>query len=376
MRVAVDARHIYRRNRRGTGKNLIDLYRRIAAMQATWQFVLFHQLDGSDDPFCGLQRVANVQIDIRGDRLNLWEQVRLPLAAKAARADVLHCPANTSPRWPLVPTVVTIHDLIPLQLGLATSASRKWGRNVAAAARRACRVIAPSEYTKRQIVAAFGVQGDKITVNHWAADEACREVIDSAELNRVRAKYGLSRDRPYVLGFGSSDPRKNSERVVTAWAAIPRRLRRDYALLIVGVEGCTLGTLRARVNSLELAGTCHVCGFAPEEDLPALMSGATVLCYPSLSEGFGLPVLDAFACNTAVLTSNTTSLPEVAGDAAVLVDPEDCQSIAEALAELLRNERQRQELVARGRARLKKFTWQACAERTSRVFEEVVGKSS
>ncbi len=106
------------------------------------------------------------------------------------------------------------------------------------------------------------------------------------------------------------------------------------------------------------------------------MSGATVLCYPSLSEGFGLPVLDAFACNTAVLTSNTTSLPEVAGDAAVLVDPEDCQSIAEALAELLRNERQRQELVARGRARLKKFTWQACAERTSRVFEEVVGKSS
>jgi len=272
----------------------------------------------------------------------------------------------------MAPMVLTIHDLIPLETQFVTQESRAWGRNVAAAAQKARRILTPSAYSKGQIVETFKIDADKIVVNPWAPDSKYRKVTDTDRLRRVRARYGLGEDQAYVLSFSGNDPRKNTERIVRAYAGLPKGLREGYALLVVGTREPLLSDVRQVVSDLGVGETCILHGYAAEEDMAALLSGATALCYPSLSEGFGLPVVDAFVCETAVLTSNRTSLPEVAGDAAVLVEPEDEGAITEGLARLLEDDGLRRGLVEKGRQRLKAYTWDACAARACRTFEEAL----
>jgi len=373
MKLALDACTIFRPQRRGTGKNLIDLYRHLACLRGDWRIVMFHRGDGADNPFADLANIEPRRIDIRGDRWGLWQQLRLPLAAWRCRADVLHCPANTAPKWSRVPRVVTIHDLIPTDRRFCPDGSPRWAANVAAAARKAAAILTPSGFTAEQITRRFGVSADKVTVNFWAPDSTCRKVDDAEALVDVRRRYGLATGDRYVLAFGGADPRKNTVGILAAWAAMPRKLRNDHRLLVIGVQSTAMAALQSAAASLDIADTCRLGGFADEADMPALISGAEVLCYASLSEGFGLPILDAFICETAVLTGDVTSLPEVAGDAAWLVDPADPGSIADGLAALLSDEARRADLIARGRERVKRFTWDATARRAAEVFQRVAG---
>jgi glycosyltransferase involved in cell wall biosynthesis len=371
MRIAIDARTVYNACRRGTGKTLIDLYRWMAKIRPGWRFLMFRRNQESDDPFTGLPNVENRVIEVKGDRLNLWEQFRLPWAAWTARCNVLHCPANTAPCHPLAPMVLTVHDLIPLETAPEAPETRLWERRVRTAVRKARHVLTPSAYSKRQLIGRLDVPQEKVTVNPWAPDSKLRRVTDAGELSRVRRKYGLSPNEPYVFGFGADDPRKNTRRQIEAWKALPSSLQNHYVLLLVGIQEPALSRFREQVNGEPKTGRILLHGFAHEDDLSALLSGSTALSYPSLSEGFGLPVLDAFACETAVLTSSTTSLPEVAGEAAVLVDPTDARSIRDGLMRLLGDEEFRGGLIARGRERLHSFTWEYCAERAAQVLEQV-----
>lgn len=369
MRVAVDARTAYSPIRRGTGKNVIDLYRRMAQLCPDWEFVMFRRPDRSpDDPFAGVPNIRDAVIEMRGDRWNLWEQGRLPWAARRAGASVLHAPANTAPGLPLVPMVVTIHDLIPLDQAADRPATRRWAANVGRAARAARRILTPSEYTRHRLVEQFRVPADKVVVNHWAPDRGCRVVTDQHALDEARARYGIPAGREYLFGFGAADPRKNTRRLIEAWAALPPAIRSNTWLLLVGLQEPALAEHRARAQSLAPEGGWSLQPFASEADLPALMSGAVALCYPSLSEGFGLPVLDAFACGTPVITSNSTSLPEVAGDAALLVDPTDVGSLTRAMEEVAVSADLRRQLRDRGRRRLEAFSWDRCARTAADVL--------
>ncbi|MCC7044031.1 MAG: glycosyltransferase family 4 protein [Acidobacteria bacterium] len=362
MRVAVDARTVYSAVRRGTGKNLIDLYRCVARLRPDWSFLMIHRrgFEG-DDPFAEAPNIAAVGVEMPGDRWHAWQHVRLPLAARAWKADVLHAPANTAPRFPLVPLVVTIHDLIPLDIVANSVASRRWEREVGYGVSRARRILTPSVYTRDRLVGHYGVQPGKIVVNPWAPDSSLVRIEDPAEIDRVRQRYGLRLGQPYVLCFGAADPRKNTRRVLEAWSRIDPAVRHRAALLVVGLDGAALQPLREWMSSLLPEGGWSLAGFADEADMPALISGATALCYPSLSEGFGLPVLDAFACDTPVITSRATSLPEVAGDAAVLVDPTDTEAIGRAMADLITRPELARDLRARGRRRLEEYSWDRCA---------------
>jgi glycosyltransferase involved in cell wall biosynthesis len=373
MKLALDAREIYRPRRRGIGKSLTELYRHLARLRPDWRILMFHQVETADDPLAGLPNVQRRRIDIPGYRWDLWQRLRLPMAVRLSGSDVLHCPANTAAAHPGAALVLTIHDLIPLEEAFATPGSRTWGQNVARAARKARRILTPSRYVQERITQVFGVQADKVTVCPWAADPACRRVTDAELLKRLRRKRGIQTYRPYVLGFGGADPRKNTAGILQAWARMPEGVRDACALLLVGIQEPALTVFRRQAQHLGLDGSCFLDEFVEEEEIPALISGATVMCYPSRSEGFGLPILDAFACQTPVLTSNTTSLPEVAGDAAMLVDPEDPKAIAAGLMELLGNDALRADMVARGREQLSRFTWTACAERTAEAIESAVG---
>jgi glycosyltransferase involved in cell wall biosynthesis len=372
MRIAIDARTVYSANRRGTGKNLIDLYSTLAAQRPEWQFLMFHQTNGIADPFERFDNVQAHRIDIRGDRWNMWEDVRLPLAARVCGADLLHCPANTSPRRTLTPFVVTIHDLIPLEIAPKQPSTRRWLRRVKRSAQRAQRILTPSQYSRSKIVRQLKMPEEKITVNYWAPDRGCRPIDDGQILAATRRKFGIPERAGYVMAFGAEDPRKNTAGIIEAWARLAEDVRRAYVLLIVGVQASGLHRLRTVVATRVPDGSCLVAGFVDEADIAPLLSGATTLCYPSRSEGFGLPILDAFMCGTPVITSSATSLPEVAGDAALLVDPDDSTAIAHAIGRVLGSDALRTQLREKGFQRLALFSWDRCARTVAGVFESVV----
>jgi len=172
----------------------------------------------------------------------------------------------------------------------------------------------------------------------------------------------------YILAFGAEDPRKNTPAIVRAWSQVSEAVRRQCHLLIVGLQPAALGRMQAFANPLVPDGSCRIHGFADEADMSGLMSGALALCYPSLLEGFGLPILDAFICGTPVITSNRTSLPEVAGDAAILVDPGDITAIGAALSEVVLSATRRDALRASGARRADLFSWDRCARTAGAVL--------
>ncbi len=371
LRVGVDARTVYSAGRRGTGKNLIDLYSTLADAHADVEMVMFHQheVGAADDPFPGRANVRARRIDIRGDRWNLWQDVRLPLAASAERVDVLHCPANTAPLQSFTPVVVTIHDLIPLEIAPDAPETTRWARRVRRSARKAARIITPSHYSRKVIAERLGTPADKITVNYWAPDKRCTRVTDAHAIDGVRRKYDVA-DRAYVLAFGAADPRKNTATLLSAWRALTSEERSGTKLLVVGLQPAALESFRATLAPNRLGDTgCVLHGFADESDLPALFSGAAALCYPSKSEGFGLPILDAFVCGTPVITSGVTSLPEVADDAAVLVDPDDTASISRAIRDVLASDQLRARLRDAGFRRAAAFSWDRCAATVANVLD-------
>lgn len=372
MRIALDARTVYRPIRHGTGKNLIDLYTHLAALRPEWRVVAYHREATDVDALLPAPVVEARRIEMIGDRFDAWERWRLPLAAWREGATLLHCPANICPTWMPVDTVVTIHDLIPLDLprGRQPSQIRRFEQSVRLAAQRAAWIICPSCYTRDRLIHEFDADGDRITVNAWAADSAMR-YVEPAQRDPVIARYDV--DRPYVLHFGARNPRKNTARVLSAWAQLDATLRRDWRLLVVGLDERTLATMRTQAGQFAIEDSVRLHPFADEADLPALLSGAAVLCYPSLSEGFGLPILDAWTTGTAVLTSNTTSLPEVAEDGAVLIDPTDTTAIVAGLSQLMQSDDLRRHLHMRGRMLLRQYTWQKTAERFAQAMEGAAG---
>jgi glycosyltransferase involved in cell wall biosynthesis len=370
MLVAVDARQAYRANRRGIGRSLVHLVRALVAARPDWRFRLFHEDAPADDPFAGLPNVTRRQIRIVGSyRFNLWERVRLPAAATGA--DVLFCPANTGPGFAFTPILLTVHDVIPLDTDPDSAFARDWAKRVRRAAKAARAVATDSEYSRQRIIERLGIPEGKVVTVPLAADPGFAPTHDPEAADRVRVKYGLAPGRRFVFGFAAEDPRKNTPRVLEAWARLPAGLRERVDLVLIGIQESALPNLRSLARELIPAGGWHLHGFARDEDVPVLLAAADALCFPSLAEGFGLPVLDAFRAGTAVLTSNTTSLPELTGDAAVLVDPLDVDAIAGGLVALLEDDARRAEFVARGREREREFTWDRTAAQVAALLEAV-----
>lgn len=377
MRIALDARTVYRHVRRGTGRNLVDLYRTVAKLRPNWKFTLYHRAGDHLPPDVAhaldLPNIEPRHIDMRGDRIDAWGRWRLPFAAWRDRVDLLHCPANLCPSWMPVPTLVTVHDLIPLDMpeGRPLAELRAFEQSVARAAARAAGIITPSHYTRERLIQRFDADPYRITVNPWAPDRSMRYI---SNFEPVVARYGI--DKPFVIHFGAPAPRKNTARVLESWAMMGRIPRSRYQLLIVGLDGDSLEDMKRRAMNMGIADSVRLHGFADSDDLPALLSASRVLCYPSLSEGFGLPILDAWATNTCVVTSNLTSIPEVAGSAAKQVDPAQPRAIADAMLRFMRDRCLRKLYVSRGRAQLPKYTWTATAERFISAVEKAIGQGA
>jgi glycosyltransferase involved in cell wall biosynthesis len=305
-----------------------------------------------------------------------WEQVGIVLAGTREKIDLLHCPYWSNPVWSPWPTVVTVHDVI--QFVLPEYAWRKISRVyfgvVSAGARRADAVITVSECSKRDIVKLLGLAPERIHVIGNAVDESLYPVRDAWLLKSVRERYGI--EPRFVLYFGGFDLRKNVPRIIEAYGRLPEALRRVYQLVIAGRYQHLGHPLypdpRETIRRLGLESHVVFTGQIREQDKAPLYSAATVFAFPSLYEGFGMPVLEAMACGTPVVTSTLSALPEVAGDAGLLVDPYDPDAICQALAELLESQARRDELSRRGLERARRFTWRQVAEQTVRVYKETL----
>ena len=359
MRIGVNA-FFLERPETGSGQYTRHLLEALAKVEPANEYILFGPA------------IRDSRFAIRNLHKLWFEQVSFPRACRGL--DLAHVPYFASPLFPTTPTVVTIHDLIPLILPAYRGSLlvRAYTRLVAAAARRADAVIADSQASKRDIVRLLGIPSHRVHVVYLAADEKFGPVKDAALMEAVRRKYGLP-DR-YILYLGGFDCRKNVATLLQAFAHLRRPA--DLKLAIAGKlperDTPFFPHPRRLAEELGLEERVAFIGWVAEEDKPALYTGAVAFVFPSLYEGFGLPVLEAMACGTPVVASDRASLPEVVGQGGLLVDPTDVDDLAAAMERLLTDEGLRAELGERALAQAAKFRWEKTARETLAVYRKAI----
>jgi glycosyltransferase involved in cell wall biosynthesis len=370
LRIAIDARKL---RDYGIGTYIRNLLRHLSRIDSTTDYVLL--CHGED---CGTLDALGENfrpVPERAPGYSVREQLRVPLDLRREGIDLFHAPHYVLP--PLVPcrSVVTIHDCIhlrfpqylPNRFAYAYARASLW-----IAAHRSNRVLTVSEASKRDILKYFRVPPGKINVIYNAIDERYGEPPDDEEVARVRERYQLN--DPFVLYAGNIKPHKNLERLIEAFHTLRKGDLEHVKLLIIGDEISKYATLRRAVHHYKLHKHVRFFGFVPDKTLAVLYRLAGLFVFPSLYEGFGLPPLEAMASGTPVITSNVSSLPEVVGDAALLIDPYDSGAIAAAMRRVLTEPALREDLRERGLQRVKEFSWERSVRRVREVYAEVLAE--
>ncbi len=308
----------------------------------------------------------------------LWfEQVSFPQAASSWGADLAHVPYFAPPFFSPGPLVVTIHDLIPLILPEYRSSVRLRGymKLVSAAARRATHIVADSLSTQRDIVRLLGIPEARVTVVYLAAGGEFQPTTQPEAGEAIQEKYRLQ--SPYVLYLGGFERRKNLEGLLRAYALARTQYGFPLCLAIAGALPPRTSPLfpdpKRMVKELDLEGSVAFLGWVEEEDKPALYRGAALFVYPSLYEGFGLPVLEAMACGVPVVAAKAGALPEVVGEGGILVNPQNIQSLAEAMGKVLSDGALAGKLATKALEQARSFSWRKAAQETLDIYRAVAG---
>ncbi len=358
MRILIDTRTVGREFS-GVGNYVFELMRAFASLDVDHRFFLVVHRDSSlnelnlDERFSLVESAFSHESHPLGD---LWEEFVLPRCAEERRADIIHGPAFLIPNRRIdVAKVSTVHDLVafshPETIPRKYALYMRW--LIKRAVRESRRVITVSESVRGELCERLGANPDRVDcIHHGVADRF--HPPDEAEVERVRRAHGL--DSPYLLFVGNLEPRKNLPGLLAAFRLVRERHPGPLELLVAGKVGWLSGPLLAELEAEDLRGFIRTTGFVEPADLPALYRGSEAFVFPTFWEGFGLPVLEAMAAGTPVVTSDRSSLPEVAGNAAVLVDPHSPDSIAEGVFEAIEDPDRRAELIRRGRRRAAEFT--------------------
>jgi len=352
----------------GIGRYVTNLARAMAAQLTAdeWLTILYDARHPQSWP--SLPHVQTVPLDV--SPFGLRQQWVIPRLLKRLNADLYHSAYYLMPYHPGVPAVLTVYDVIPLRFpAQSTLQARLLFRWMTWLALRAARqAVAISKATRRDFIAHFRFSPQQIAAIPLAADPAfCPQGPEMVAA--VRAHYGLPEQ--FVLYLGSNKPHKNLVRLIEAWQRTMSTLHTSACLIIAGAWDDRYPEPRRRVTELGLDHSVRFLGPLPETDLPALYSAATAFVFPSLYEGFGLPVLEAMACGVPVACSNTSSLPEVAGDAALTFDPLDTGAIARTLAGLITDPELRADLSVRARQRAAQFSWSRVAQKTKEIYVRI-----
>jgi glycosyltransferase involved in cell wall biosynthesis len=370
VRIAIDARKL---RDYGIGTYVRNLLRQLARLDTATEYVL---ICGEEDCSIASTLGPNFRaVPEKAGTYSVREQIAVPIDLRRQRAELFHEPHYVLP--PLTPcrSVVTIHDCIhlrfpqylPNRLGYAYARASMW-----TATHRAARVITVSEASKRDILRYFRVPESRIDVIYNAIDDRFWEEPPADDVERVRQRYQLT--APFVLYAGNIKPHKNLERLIESFHLLRQDSPelKDVQLLIIGDQISKYATLRRAVHRHKLHKHVRFFGFVSDQTLAALYRLADVFVFPSLYEGFGLPPLEAMASGTPVITSNVSSLPEVVGDAAFMIDPYEPEAIADAMRRVLTKPELRASLRARGLARAREFSWERSIRRVREIYDEVL----
>jgi glycosyltransferase involved in cell wall biosynthesis len=370
MRIGIDAHAIGSRTA-GNETYIKNLIAALAEIDSENQYVLFFTSKNIASEWAGRFKNFGVHL-VRPHNRYLRIPVSLPLAVMQAGVDLLHV-QYTAPPVCSKPVVTTIHDLSFEHLPEFYTPRERYLFHLAISftARRAARILTVSEYSRQDLLTTYKLSPEKVVVTPDAIGSQFGPVGEAEKLNSIRKKYGIEKE--YLLSVGTLQPRKNFVRLIKAYDAL--RSSDDefgHQLVIVGKKGWLYHDIFRVAQGSRYLEDIRFTGYVDDDDLPGLYSGAAAFVYPSIFEGFGLPVLEAMACGTPVVTSNSSSLPEVVGDAGLTVDPYDELALQKAIQRVVFDEALRKKLVRRGLAQAQKFSWQQTAEMTLKVYQDVL----
>jgi glycosyltransferase involved in cell wall biosynthesis len=371
LRVAIDVRTVTEA-RSGVGNYVLNLLEGLRQVAPEHEFLLVGQRHNL--AIAGLGHPAHLchpamlshESHPWGD---LWEHLRLPGVLKSQGVQVMHGPATLIPlRQDGFACVATIHDLVaflyPETIPKKYALYMTW--LLKRVVKRAQRIISVSQCTKDDLVRVLGVPPERIAVIHEAAQPGFHPIGDQEALERVRRRHGIT--KPFFYHVGNVEPRKNLPRLLKAFLSLRGRLKGQAQMVISGQEGWLTRRLHGEIGRLDLGQDVIFTGYLPQEELPLMMNAACAFVFPSLYEGFGLPALEAMSCGTPLITSNLSSLPEIVGDAALLVEPKDEEQIAEAMWRVFEDAQLRQRLSSLGLEQAARFSWPKAARQTMQVY--------
>jgi glycosyltransferase involved in cell wall biosynthesis len=370
MRIAFDATAIPA-NRTGAGNYIFNLVQALARIDPHNEYMIFAKPSHISEFGIDQPNFHFTEVDLSSRPLRLaWEQVGLPLRTRQLRVDVLHSPHYTMPLPKTCRSVVTFCDMTFHLLPEMHSPAKRlfFGRMMRWSAGHADKLIAISESTRRDVIRLLNVAPQRIVSIPLAASPDYRSLPADC-VAEVCARYDL-RPGQYIAYVGVLEPRKNVPLLIEAYAALAAEFP-AVPLVIAGKKGWMYDEIFQRLAALGLEQRVRFLGYVPDGDLTALYNGARVFVYPSRYEGFGLPVLEAMQCGTPVITTNVSSMPEVAEAAALLVEPDDVAGLATALRRVLTDDTLARDLAQRGHRRAAAFSWQRCAQETLQVYQSL-----
>ena len=378
MKIGIEGQRLYRKKKHGMDMVALELIKGLQEIDATNEYVVFVKPD--EDNNC-IPTAPNFKIVELKSNFGYpgWEQIALPKAAEEEGCDLLHCTSNTGPLFSKVPLITTLHDIIYLEsislfkregtwyqkLG---NMYRRW--SVPTVIRKSKKVITVSNYEKNRIRSYFNLQEQQLTAIYNGVGEHFAPITDRQFLDKVKSKYQLPDS--FFFFLGNTDPKKNTKGVLDAFGRFREVSPRPQKLVMLDYDERALMRLLEDLGIPELRKHIQLLGYVPNTELPAIISQCQVFLYPSLRESFGIPILEGMACGVPVITSNTSSMPEVAGtEAALIVDPFQPESIAQAMEQLIKNEALASMLREKGIDRAKDFSWKTMALNVLALYREV-----
>lgn len=371
MKIAIEAQRIFRPNKHGMGFVALETIRELQKIDHENEYFIFV----SPGPDHCLNESDNMHIvELRCPSYPLWEQVALPRAVARVRPDLLHCTSNTAPVKCPVPLVLTLHDIIFLEKRQSSSRSLyqemgwHYRRLVVPRILSECRkIITVSNFECNRIREALNLPKDRLTAVYNGYSPHFRQMPPAPEIVH---KYIPSDD--YLFFLGNTDPKKNTPRVLKAYGLYLRKSEHKRPLLIADLKEEAIDGILSAEGIKEVKPYLSFPGYIPNADLAALYNGAFAFLYPSLRESFGIPMLESMACGTPVIAGNTSAMPEIAGEGALLADPLDENDIARKILLLEEDDTFYQQQVDYGLERVKLFSWRKSAEALLKIYKEII----
>lgn len=371
MKIAIEAQRIFRKNKHGMDFVALESIRELQRSDKTNEYYI---LVSPGEDRC-LEETSNFHIvEVKMPSYPLWEQIGLPLALKKIKPDLLHCTSNTAPLYCNVPLVLTLHDVIFMEKRQGKKSSslyqqmgwyyRRW--NVPRVLKKCRRIITVSHFEAARISSIMHIPSGSITPVYNGYSRHFHQLQDIEE---TVGRYCSHKN--YFFFLGNTDPKKNTPRTLKAYSIYLKQTATPASLLIADLSESVIDGYLKEAD-IEFVKPHLICpGYIPNTDLPAIYNGAKAFVYTSLRESFGIPILEAMACGTPVITSNTSAIPEIAGEGAILVDPTNEEAIAEEMLRLEQNAQYRNNQIEYGLQRVKTFSWETTAKELLKIYSSL-----